>query len=65
MKTKDPEVLLWGRKIYKAKKSKKIASLVRTMKPPDNISHTAYVTMLNMAAVHYTELLEHEEMGTS
>jgi len=61
MKTKDPEILLWGRKIHKAKKSKKIASIVRTMKPPDNISHTAYITMLNMAAVHYTELLEREE----
>jgi hypothetical protein len=63
LKPKDPDVLLWGRKIYQARKSKKIASIIRSMKPPDNISHTAYIVMLNMAAVHYTELLEREEMG--
>lgn len=63
MKTKDPEVLLWGRKIHKAKKTKKIITLVRSMRPPDNISHTAYIVMLNMAAVHYTELLEREEQN--
>lgn len=58
---RDPDVLLWGRKFRKAKKTKKIIKLVKSMNPPDNITHTAYIVMLNMAAVHYTELLEKEE----
>lgn len=61
MKARDPDVLEWGRKFRKAKKTKKIVRLVKSMNPPVNISHTAYIVMLNMAAVDYTKLLKGEE----
>ena len=59
---RDPSVLDWARKIHKAQKPKQVTKVIEKMRPPaayrhPNCSDEAYIVCLNMAAVHYTELL--------
>jgi len=63
---RDPSVLDWARKIHKAQKPKRVAKVIEAMRPPSaykhpNCSDEAYIVCLNMAAVHYTELLAEME----
>jgi len=57
----DPNVLLWRRKLKKAKTTRDIVSIIARMSPPVNCTHEAYIVCLAMAAVDYTELLAKEE----
>jgi len=57
----DPNVLLWRRRLKKAKTTRDIVGIIARMSPPVNCTHEAYIVCLALASVDYTELLKREE----